>query len=136
MDGSNGVVTNGNGGLVVYFGKNPSGESQLVLNSIAIHELNHIKDAYNQNNTIANGQPVGMILAPDTLAEQLDTEIAALNAQIAYLRKVKACPDTSNYDGQRVQIELLFAGKLLLEAVDKYNKATVQELMGPPQRIW
>ena len=136
QDGANGVVSNGNGGLSVSFGQNPTGESQIVLNSIAIHELNHIKDAYNQNSAIANDAPAGMILALDTFSEQLNTEIDALNAQLTYLRQAAADPNISCYDKQRAQAEISFAANLLVIACNRYDAATPEQLVGAPQRIW
>jgi hypothetical protein len=141
QDGANGVVSNGNGGLSVFYGQNPPGESQLVINSITIHELNHVKDAYNQNSAIANDVPAGMILAPDSFSEQLFTEIDALNAQAAYLRSSISsssgtCSNVSDYDRQRVQKELLFVDSLLTTAYNRLEAATPEELAGIPRKIW
>jgi RHS repeat-associated protein len=132
-EGASSVQSNGQGGLNVYIGTVPSGTSPIYIQSLYVHEQTHILDAYNQNSAIGNDQPAGLYLMPDTLEEQILTEINATTAQINYLQKHLNDPGCNK---KELENDIKFVDEYRQVFYDKLLNADPQQLNGPPQDLW
>jgi RHS repeat-associated protein len=140
-EGSSSVVTDGKGGLTIYIGTLPVGTSQCVMNSIKVHEGTHLLDAYNQNSHIGsdkNGNPLpaGLYLMPDTLGEEIRTEIHATNAQLAYLNNALNNTKSSGCDKAGIEKEIKFVTDYRQVFYDALLEAAPEDLNGPPRNLW
>ena len=95
-------MTDGHGGIKIYYGTDPRLGIPIVKNSVTTHERSHILDELNQNNAIANDQLPGLLIEQTSVYDAAESEIKASSAQLDYLDRAINDPSKYHIDPQDI----------------------------------